>query len=67
MTAPVHAYSADAEQGLFGETTVSIDRTDDGKWIEITLFDTTETDARCMVVSDDEARHLIAGLASVIE
>lgn len=66
MGAPVSGYTADAEHSQFGETSIVIERTEDGKWIEITVFDSTSPAARCMVVSDDEARHLIAGLASVI-
>lgn len=78
MTAPVVGFSAEVPKGLLGlESFVQIAPTGSGEQIEITI--TTEVtgtgpdgeqgafdDDRCMLVTHDEARQVIAGLASVI-
>lgn len=75
MTAPVVAFSADVKKGLTGrESFVTIDAVLalDGQvdQIEITVVDWPQvivSSSRTLMVSHDEARSIIAGLASVIE
>lgn len=68
MTAPVIGFNAEVDRGINGETYVQIEPTDDGTAIEITITGTAgeADDFRAMLVSHDEARQIIAGLASVI-
>lgn len=76
MTAPVVGYTAEVPQGLYGESFVQIelkaDVPPDRRFkdvIEISLHGrpNNSEDWRMMIVSHDEARQIIAGLASVIE
>lgn len=70
MPAPVAGFNAEVENGLHGESYIEIapgerDGTTNADPIEITLTD--EMSDRYLIVSHDEARQIIAGLASVIE
>jgi hypothetical protein len=70
MPAPVAGFNAEVPIGLHGESYIEIApsddvMTDDAAAIEITLTD--EMSDRSLIVSHDEARQIIAGLASVIE
>lgn len=68
MTAPVQGFTADVPKGLLGlGSLVQIDQTEGGGAIEISLTTRDRQDDRDLVVSHDEARQIIAGLASVIE
>lgn len=71
MTAPVVGFTAEVPNGLHGESYIVIEPGDDD-WavpvIEITLtvHEAVDTYERTLVVTHDEARQIIAGLASVI-
>jgi hypothetical protein len=63
VSAPVIGFSAEVPKGLNGETFVEI--APEGDLIEISLS-RKHLDFRDLIVTHDEARQIIAGLASVI-
>lgn len=68
MTAPVIGFTAEVPLGLQGESCINIEPV--GNTIEITLVDwpfKVISSERTLIVSHDEARQIIAGLASVIQ
>lgn len=71
MTAPVVGFTAEVPNGLHGETYIEI-APDDDDWavpvigITISRDDSLSGSHRTLIVTHDEARQIIAGLASVI-
>lgn len=62
MTAPVVGFSAEVPNGLHGESLVLVEP----DWPVIAIVLQVGDDERTLVVTHDEARQIIAGLASVI-
>lgn len=70
MAAPVIGFTAEVERGLNGASFVQIEPWHDGSAIEVMLSPLDATGLairkRSITVSHNEAREIIAGLASVI-